>query len=100
MSDDVRRLDATVVGVVQGVGFRWFVAERARELGLAGWVANQADGSVRCVAEGSEDRLGRLLAALRAGPAAAQVDDVAVLWSPPTGAFTTFAIRSGAHRGD
>lgn len=96
----VRRLDATVVGVVQGVGFRWFVAERAQALGLVGWVANQADGSVRCVVEGPERALHRLLLALHEGPAASRVDSVAELRSAPTGAFTTFGIRSGAHLGD
>lgn len=96
----VRRLDATVVGVVQGVGFRWFVAERARELGLVGWVANQPDGSVRCVVEGPERALDGLMLALREGPAASRVESVAELRSAPTGGFVTFAIRSGAHRGD
>jgi len=41
-----------VVGRVQGVGFRWFVLDAALGLDLAGWVANEADGSVRVVAEG------------------------------------------------
>ena len=37
-----KRLDATVHGRVQGVGFRWFVMRRAERLGLVGWVANEA----------------------------------------------------------
>ena len=46
------RLDATLHGRVQGVGFRWFVQRTARGLGLVGWTQNQPDGSVRVVAEG------------------------------------------------
>ena len=49
------RLDATVRGRVQGVGFRYMVLEEAHRLGLAGWVANEPDGSVRCVAEGTRE---------------------------------------------
>ena len=41
-------------GIVQGVGFRWFVRERARELDLAGWVRNRADGSVELALKGPE----------------------------------------------
>ena len=54
------RLEATVRGRVQGVGFRYFVVRRALELGLVGWVANGADGSVRCVAEGPSAALDAL----------------------------------------
>ena len=51
------RLDASVRGRVQGVGFRVFALREAMDLGLAGWVANQADGSVRIVAEGPRQDL-------------------------------------------
>jgi acylphosphatase len=94
------RLDATVGGRVQGVGFRYFVVREAMGLGLHGWVANTADGSVRCVAEGPRDRLERLLERLREGPAAAIVDRVSEAWMPATGTLGPFAVRSGAHPGD
>ena len=67
---------AVVRGRVQGVGFRWFVRERARALGLAGWVRNRADGSVELLAIGDDASLQRLRALLRAGPAGAHVSDV------------------------
>lgn len=65
-----------VQGRVQGVGFRWFVREQARALGLAGWVRNLPSGSVELVAAGEVDALQRLDAALRAGPPGAQVERV------------------------
>lgn len=96
----VERLEATVRGRVQGVGFRYFVLVRALELELSGWVANDAGGSVRCVAEGPRPALERLLAALEEGPRGAIVDGVTSRWLPATGASATFEVRSGAHRGD
>ncbi|MDQ3127099.1 MAG: acylphosphatase [Chloroflexota bacterium] len=94
------RLEATVRGRVQGVGFRYFVVRRAIELGLVGWVANAADGSVRCVAEGPLDGLDTLAEALSSGPLGAIVDAVDVVRMPGTGRFERFSIRSGAHSGD
>ncbi len=97
---DIGRLDATVHGRVQGVGFRMFVVDRARDLGLVGWVANEASGRVRCVAEGPTDALRRLLAELRQGPPAAVVERVDDAWPAPTGEYGRFEVRSGWHGGD
>ena len=94
------RIDASVRGIVQGVGFRWFVVRRAAQLGLVGWTSNEADGSVRVVAEGEPGGLRQLLSRLKEGPPGAQVQAVDVSWTPATGEFTNFGIRSGSHRGD
>jgi acylphosphatase len=96
----VERLDATVHGRVQGVGFRFHVVMRAMELELTGWVANGADGSLRCVAEGSHPALEALVTILEVGPAGAIVDRVTTAWGPATGGFRSFEVRSGGHRGD
>jgi acylphosphatase len=94
------RLDAVVHGRVQGVGFRIHVLRAARDLGLVGWVANEASGRLRCVAEGPPASLERLLEELREGPPGAWVERVAETWSAPTGEFRGFDIRSGWHSGD
>jgi acylphosphatase len=94
------RLEAVVRGRVQGVGFRWFVLGEAARLGLTGWVANEPDGSVRSVAEGSREALEAFRDALRAGPPGAVVGRVDEHWLPATGTFPVFGVRSGAHRGD
>lgn len=94
------RLDAVVRGRVQGVGFRYFVLREATALRLDGWVANEADGSVVCRAEGPRAELDRLVAALWAGPTGASVDAVLVQWGPALGALGPFTVRSGGHRGD
>jgi acylphosphatase len=97
---EVMRLDATVIGRVQGVGFRWFVLDAARSLGLPGWVANEADGSVRCVAEGPRPALEALLRELATGPLNSHVERVVPRWGPAGGISGLFEIRSRAHSGD
>lgn len=94
------RLDATVHGDVQGVGFRVLVIRTAMQSGVVGWVANDSRGTVRTVAEGPARALEALLEVLREGPAAGHVDRVDASWSAPTGEFRSFEIRSGWHGGD
>jgi acylphosphatase len=65
-----------VSGLVQGVGFRWFVARHARALGLAGYARNLADGRVEVVVSGPDEALPALERLLRAGPANAQVESL------------------------
>ena len=65
-----------VKGRVQGVGFRWFVHREAADLGLRGWVRNNADGTVELVAAGTPEDLEELRAALRRGSRGSRVDAV------------------------
>jgi acylphosphatase len=97
---EMARLEASVRGRVQGVGFRYFVISHAMRLGLTGWVSNEQDGSIRCVAEGSRPDLESLLEALREGPTSAIVEYVSEDWLPYTGHWGCFEIRSSGHRGD
>ena len=94
------RVVATVRGVVQGVGFRWFVHRRASDLGLDGWVRNRPDGSVELLAEGPDDAVARLLADVGQGPDGAWVSGVEVRHEVPAGLTGGFSIRSGSHAGD
>lgn len=82
------------------MGFRYFVLREAARLDVHGWVANESDGTVRCVAEGPRGELEALLEALREGPPGARVDHVSVSWGAPTGTLRGFGIRSAGHRGD
>ena len=65
-----------VSGEVQGVGFRYFVQDKATSLGLTGWARNLADGRVEVYAVGPANRLSDLAAALHIGPRAAHVRGV------------------------
>jgi acylphosphatase len=79
------RAHVVVRGRVQGVFFRAEASQRARSLGLAGWVRNTPDGAVEAVFEGDRDRIESIVAWCRRGPALAQVDDVTVDWEEPRG---------------
>jgi len=86
----MERLHAVVHGDVQGVGFRYYVQRKAHQLGLSGWVRNNADGTVELVAEGARDALEQLKQAVEEGPRAARVDRVDADWSSATGTLGAF----------
>lgn len=90
---DVERLSATVIGRVQGVGFRWWARSAADRMGLTGWVMNGADErSVELVAEGPAVSLDHLERLLRQGPPGAVVDRVEATRSPASGSYDRFQI--------
>ena len=61
------RYTGTAVGRVQGVGFRMFVREHAKELGLTGWVRNMSDGTVDFDVQGAREPVEKLLSIIRQG---------------------------------
>jgi len=68
------------------VGYRMACCNRAKELGLGGWVRNEADGSVEVEAEGLAQLLGELRLWCEQGSTAAVVSSVTVAQLAPTGA--------------
>ena len=90
---DLTSVQATVYGRVQGVFFRAFVAEHARELGLTGYVRNLPWRAVEVVAEGERKQLAKLIDYLKIGPADARVEKVVTNWSEYTGNHSGFRIR-------
>ena len=65
-------------GEVQGVWYRAWSAETARELGVRGWVRNRRDGTVEMLVHGDEGAVDRMIARCREGPPAARVDGIDV----------------------
>ncbi|RKD86666.1 acylphosphatase [Kushneria marisflavi] len=72
----MRYMQARVTGHVQGVGFRYATAQRARELGIVGYARNRDDGSVEVGMAGHDDDVANLIDWLQTGPSAARVDQV------------------------
>jgi acylphosphatase len=88
----VKRVHAFVSGEVQGVFFRYETRERARRLGVAGWVRNNPDGRVEAVFEGPEESVDQMVAWCRRGPEHADVRDVEVREKDPEG-LGSFEVR-------
>ncbi len=88
----MKRLEVTIKGEVQGVSFRYFVYEKARELGLVGTVKNMPEGEVSIVAEGEEAALQELLESVTRGPRFAKIEKVESTWKESTGEFAKFSI--------
>jgi acylphosphatase len=81
----MKRARVRVSGLVQGVYFRAETSDRARSLGVSGWVRNASDGTLEALFEGEEDGVERMIAWCRRGPAGARVDAVSVEWEEPAG---------------
>lgn len=65
-----------VFGRVQGVGFRFFTLQEAKQIGVTGYVKNREDGSVAVVAQGCEAQIQQLRLCLSKGPRTSQVERV------------------------
>lgn len=87
------RVKIQVGGIVQGVGFRWFVVKNAQQLGITGWVENLENGDVITLAEGIAEAVEELAERLRRGPTRAQVLDYRVEYGEFTGEFDGFSVR-------
>jgi acylphosphatase len=80
-----QRARVRIRGRVQGVFFRAETRDRARSLGLGGWVRNAHDGSVEAAFEGPSERVQSMLEWCRRGPSLALVEDVSVELEQPAG---------------
>lgn len=81
----MKRALVVVRGAVQGVFFRAETRDRARSLGVAGWIRNARDGTVEAAFEGDDERVASMVEWCRRGPAGARVEDVDVAWVDPEG---------------
>jgi acylphosphatase len=81
-----------VRGLVQGVGYRYFVLRQAEQLGISGYARNLPNGDVEVLAEGKREDVEALLRALRKGPRAAVVQDLTVEWRAQPSGRSGFAV--------
>ena len=86
------RAHVYVHGRVQGVFFRATTRDKARSLGIKGWVKNCLDGSVEAVFEGEKDAVEKIVNWCRKGPTGAFVEQIDVCWEEYTGEFDEFSV--------
>jgi acylphosphatase len=82
-----------VLGFVQGVGFRRFIAKKARDLGLLGWVRNLPDGRVEILAQGEKSNIKALIEITEKGNIFSDVKDVVVNYVEEKEKLEGFEIR-------
>jgi acylphosphatase len=87
------RIEIVVNGLVQGVGFRYFVYRHAEKFGLSGSVKNLYSGEVYIVAEGDMHLLEEFYKIIKVGPSHAHVRNASLKWSDFTNEFTEFKIE-------
>ena len=94
MNDKIKKaFRATVHGMVQGVGFRFFVERIADQIGVTGYVRNVSDGTVEVIASGSDEQLKELIDRIREGPSVARVTSVDLRWLDGPIEHKSFSIR-------
>jgi ADP-ribose pyrophosphatase len=88
-----RSIDVRIAGLVQGVGYRYWMIRAAQGAGLAGWVRNRRDGLVEAHVQGDAAACDRLVDACRAGPRGARVDRIDVTRASFDAALRDFDLR-------
>ncbi len=82
-------------GKVQKVGYRDFVQDYARELGITGYVENLEDGNVKVVCEGKEVEINEFIRSIKVKKDFIDVVETSVEYEEPTGEFKVFKIKYG-----
>ena len=85
--------EITVTGRVQGVGYRYFAARKANEMGITGWVKNAVDGSVIIVAQGIEEEIETYIDYLYLGPTRSRVDQISKVKFNTLTNFDNFSVK-------
>lgn len=91
--NDEKRGEIIVNGLVQGVGFRYFIIKNAENLGLKGYTKNLYTGEVLTVVEGSKANIEEMFKRIKTGPSHAAVKNCKINWGESKNEFTHFEIR-------
>ena len=87
------RAEIIVNGLVQGVGYRYFVVREAQKLALKGFTKNLYTGEVLTIVEGERAIVEEMIKKLKIGPMHASVKSCKVDWQEPKNEFTDFEVK-------
>jgi len=90
---ELKRAKIIVNGLVQGVGYRYFVMRHADYLNLKGYTQNLFTGEVLTEVEGDESLIKELIKQLKIGPMKSHVVNCAVEWCKYKNEFSRFEVR-------
>ena len=93
MSNNLKRAEIIANGLVQGVGFRYFVVRNAEKLGLTGYTQNLYTGEVLTVAEGEQALIEDLFNRIKVGPSHASVKNCKIMWGKYKNEFKSFEVK-------
>jgi acylphosphatase len=93
MDKDLTRAEILINGLVQGVGFRYYISRNAVQLGLKGFTKNLFSGEVLTVVEGSKPNVEELYKKIIIGPSHSSVRKYNIIWQEPKNEFENFEIR-------
>ncbi len=89
----MKELHVVIIGKVQGVWFRAWTRDTAREMGVTGWVRNGTEGTVEAVGQGDKKLLKQFIQRLLDGPPLARVTKIDSIWQEAETEFSSFEIR-------
>jgi acylphosphatase len=90
---ELKKAKIIVNGLVQGVGFRYFVMKYADSLDLKGYTQNLFSGEVLTEVEGDESMIHELIKKVKVGPNKSHVVNCFVEWSSYDNEFKKFEVR-------
>ncbi len=93
IKSDLSRAEIIVGGLVQGVGFRYFVLRTALKLNVKGYVKNLYSGEVLAVVEGEKINIMELFEQMKLGPSHSYVKSFSIMWTTYNAEFSSFEIR-------
>ena len=91
--DNLKKLEITISGRVQGVGFRYFVLQNAVEFGVKGYVRNTYEGKVEVIAIAEDIIMENFIMELRKGPRMSVVDNMKIVELAAAGNYESFRIK-------
>ena len=89
----MRVLKAKVSGKVQGVWFRKYTLDSARDLGVVGMVKNLVNRTVLVNASGKDENLRKFKELLENGSPNSRVDKIDYSWEDSSIEYSTFEIE-------
>lgn len=93
MNEWKSRAHIIISGLVQGVGYRYFVYRKAKDNNLKGYVRNLYSDDVEVVVEGDKGIILDFIGELKIGPGSAHITEVKIEWEEGQSEYEDFQIR-------